>query len=61
MGTFSYCPVCQEGLSAPTAREDMIDGLRCSNGHLQDRRYTTEEWIALLYENLEAHIEEGDK
>lgn len=59
MGAFAYCRECREGVAAPTAREDLIDGQFCSNGHRQDQRYSEKEWIAMLYENLQSFIGEG--
>lgn len=52
MGAFAYCKECNAPLTAPTAEEDLISGQHCSNGHTQPRRYTLEEWIVLLYDNV---------
>lgn len=52
MSHFGYCPECSVAISAPTAREDLIEGQFCANGHRQPQRYSVEEWVAMLYDNI---------
>lgn len=48
---FAYCE-CGLSISAPTAREDIMGEHGCPAGHIQPRRYTNEEWIIMLYDNV---------
>ncbi len=54
MGAFAYCnhPGCNLALSAPSAREDIMSEWECGYGHVQPRRYSNEEWIIMLYDNV---------
>lgn len=55
MGYYRYCIKCDEGLSKPTLREDLLDGgQECWNcGQLQYELYNVKELVVEIVEHLE--------